>query len=82
MSHYLDNNCPACGRRLSGNTGIGHDHQPKAGDVTVCIYCAQVHEYREDLSLRPIDLSDVDADIRSTVEDVVRAVHRRLAGHS
>ena len=40
--------CPngACRELIDGASGVGHDRQPEDGDLTVCIFCAQISEFR------------------------------------
>jgi hypothetical protein len=44
--------CPSCGARLTGVTPIDGRIGPKAGDASVCFYCAAVLVFEADLSLR------------------------------
>jgi hypothetical protein len=34
--------CPCCSRVLDAFTTVGHKHQPKAGDFSVCAYCGAI----------------------------------------
>lgn len=38
-SHPLTKASPCCGRKIDAATGIGHDHRPRPGDLSICIYC-------------------------------------------
>ena len=48
-------NCPNCGHGLEQVTAIGHGQEPKAGDVTVCINCAEILRFNSDRSLDAVD---------------------------
>lgn len=44
--------CPACGHAVNAAADVGGEqHAPKPGDVSVCIYCAELLVFTED-SLR------------------------------
>jgi hypothetical protein len=47
--------CPWCGHRLDAAMAADHDKPdaaPKPGDVSVCISCAQILVFADDLTLR------------------------------
>lgn len=48
--------CPSCGKLLDGATQLRdaseHQETPKAGDATICLYCANVAVFADDLTLR------------------------------
>jgi len=54
--------CPTCHQKLDAATEVfGESEQPKAGDVSVCLYCGELLEYDESLRVRKLDLLTVDA---------------------
>lgn len=60
--------CPACGYRSIDRTtsASGDDHQPKGGDVTLCVRCGHALLFNDDLTVRPPTLDeqrDIDSDI-------------------
>jgi hypothetical protein len=73
--------CPKCGATLSGATSAdaGRAIRPKPGDVTVCMYCAQLLMFGEGLSLVALDaLPDhADAESRAAVR-LLQDTARRL----
>ena len=46
--------CPACGREVDDDTNANPADPggPKPGDISVCLYCAHLNVYTEDLGLR------------------------------
>lgn len=47
--------CPSCGKLLDGATQLVSDDgatSPTSGDVTICLYCANVAVFADDLTLR------------------------------
>jgi hypothetical protein len=45
--------CPACGNRIDGATGVSLDEQPirpKAGNFSVCLYCATLLIFEENVA--------------------------------
>lgn len=80
-------NCPWCGYVTTDSTGIGDARVPGDGDVSICIECAGVSQFR----LTPFGLTLVkpaeadvasimaDTNVRLTVE-AIRMVQRRQMG--
>ena len=50
--------CPSCHKKLDAFTGIS-GAKPSSGDVTICIYCKQVLQFNDDLTLRHADAEAV-----------------------
>lgn len=72
--------CPACGARIDGTTGIGSteaEDVPGPGDVTVCICCATVLTFGEQMELTPAVLSELPVDVREYVESVAGQLRRQ-----
>lgn len=46
------NRCPNCTHILEEATGVTTDDAPKPGDVTLCIYCAAVLVFTDDMMVR------------------------------
>lgn len=46
------NRCPHCEHILEGATGVTTQNAPKPGDVTLCIYCAAVLVFQDDMRVR------------------------------
>lgn len=44
--------CPYCGHGLDGYTGITGDATPEPGDASLCVYCAGLLVFAEDLTPR------------------------------
>jgi hypothetical protein len=42
--------CLSCGYSLDGATGID-GHSPRAGDISICLYCGHLQTYDADLKL-------------------------------
>lgn len=53
--------CPACGAPVRYATSTHGDHAPSPGDVSVCLECAAVNVFGEDLTLRPSTLAERSA---------------------
>lgn len=62
-SHHLETApvCPDCRATLDGATGVSGIRAPAPANVTVCVYCAAVLVFTEELDLR-----------RATAEELVR----------
>ena len=46
------NSCLYCNHKLDGATQVNGNHQPKPGDVSICIACGNVSIFKEDMTLR------------------------------
>ena len=51
--------CPSCGARLDAASGLDHDNAPKPGNVWICIQCAEIVIYDEQLGLRKPTLAEM-----------------------
>ena len=47
-----DAKCPVCGTPLPLASAIQGDHEPKPGDLSLCIHCAAYLEMDDDLNLK------------------------------
>lgn len=43
--------CPSCDARIDAHTAAHSTASPKPGDVSVCLYCAAILRYGDDLTL-------------------------------
>jgi len=68
--------CPDCGKVLDATSGSDHDNAPRPGDYGVCIYCAGIHQFADDLSIEAVTMDDVDPSARAGLRDAVEVVHR------
>lgn len=44
--------CPECGKQMDCATGLNTASCPSAGDFSICIGCAAILVFKEDLTLR------------------------------
>lgn len=58
-THEGGSTCPWCERYRPLSTGIGVDHAPRPGDVTVCSCCAGVAEITESGERAKVDLLEL-----------------------
>lgn len=72
--------CPACDHLVDAATSTQGEATPSPGDLSVCVYCAAVLEFADDLRLTLMTQEQVDAlepEIRAAVtsaRSVVRLV--------
>lgn len=78
--------CPACGAELDGAWATdGSGERPSPGDVTICIYCAEMLCYTAALGLRPAapdDLYRLGNEAALGLFNVLRAVSARIHSES
>lgn len=72
--------CPSCGTNLTHAAALGATERPKAGDLTVCAYCATPLEWTPDLELRALAPSELvqlrlfEPEAAALVDRAVRAI--------
>lgn len=59
-----------CGKVLDGATAVNADCTPKAGDLTVCIYCRTVLMFTAAGELEPADPAKLPPDVRAVVDEL------------
>jgi hypothetical protein len=71
---------PCCGRTLDGATcADGSQKKPKAGDVSVCMYCQAVLFFRADGTLRRLnteEMGKLSPDERDALIAVVMTIEK------
>lgn len=50
--HTQVNHCPHCGAKVDAASQIGGEDAPRAGDVSLCVYCGEWNIFNEDMSIR------------------------------
>lgn len=69
-----ESRCPNCGSELSGAASLSDNKAlPKTGDLSICMYCAELLEFRNDLTLARLSASDVAALPEETRQALLRA---------
>ena len=66
--------CESCGYTLDAATGCQGDNPPKSGDITVCLRCAELMVFNEDLTLRRANIDDLLELDEETSKDLDRIV--------
>ncbi len=67
-------NCPNCGHRFSAASSLDDaSAKPSAGDFTVCIECAQLLAFDDDLRVRKITAEEV-RHIMTTTPEIWRKI--------
>jgi hypothetical protein len=64
--------CPKCGTKFNRATSATGGHTPTAGDFTICLACAEILQFRDDLSVEPIP----DAIIEAMESEALIELHR------
>ena len=53
MVNLEEDHCPKCGCLINASTGIEDENQmPSKGDISICIECASILEFDENLKLK------------------------------
>lgn len=71
--------CPNCGYAMDAVTAAFEDVRPKPGDVTVCIKCAALLEFTDDMRYAPANtrrLALETLEQLAQVQAAVRMMHR------
>lgn len=53
--------CPHCGHAIDATTGWGHETGPAPGDISVCMYCAELVAFDENLNFRVLAYDELVA---------------------
>lgn len=70
--------CPRCGHVMDCATPMFGDARPQAGDVTVCIRCAQLCAYEPSMTLRALtdeEFIELPLDMRTQLKRATHAVN-------
>ena len=72
-------NCLACGYAMDSATVVTSKRRPKPGDVSLCVRCANVAAFRDDLQLRPLtELEKVSVLSDPLIITAVQAIRESL----
>jgi hypothetical protein len=71
--------CPWCGE-LQDPSAWGIDHDPKAGDLTMCTCCGRACVYTSLMGLRQLDRDDVANLAPEQLEQLANAAQRWRVG--
>lgn len=69
--------CPGCGYVMDAATGINGGESPVPGNLTICIKCASVSKYDEELLLVPVtseemsEICDTDPEIWNIITQAI-----------
>lgn len=66
--------CPFCFKLLDAASILGSEAAPTPGDFTVCIECANVLRYADDMSLIASSLMEVPTYLRMETAKIARLV--------
>lgn len=65
---------------MDGHAGVGHPHQPKPGDISICVYCGTLSRYSERgliiLTQAEIEQALVECPKMGAAIEAVAALHR------
>jgi hypothetical protein len=81
-SHYgiaPRRHCPDCGHPADSATGVGTDDRPKAGDFSVCIRCAHLYIFADDLTVRTPtgdEIESMPSHVRFKIEHAQAMIRR------
>jgi len=68
--------CPTCGTELSGASPVEvRDALPDPGDLSVCLYCAELLEFNMDLTLSVLSANTIAALPADTRQALLRTQH-------
>lgn len=66
-------NCPQCGYHLDAATGINGDTIPESGDISICVNCAAILEFTEDLTLQILSKEELRKLTKDVLDDITLA---------
>lgn len=66
--------CPKCSYVLDGHTALTGDKGPSVGDLTVCIGCMQILEYKPGWELAVVDPETLPIEVQEVLAKVIAAL--------
>lgn len=72
--------CPGCLFELDGVHCFGDESRPEPGDFTVCIQCAMLLRFGDDMVLVQAALADVDESVREEFAKMIATIEALSAG--
>jgi hypothetical protein len=70
--------CHQCGYVVEVATSVGHPHAPRPNDITLCLKCGAIHQFNDDMSLRPSEIPhDADDTTRQLIEKAQRWIRQQ-----
>jgi hypothetical protein len=76
MTDLPPNNCPGCDRNLNATTGDGG---PSPGDYSICLYCATVLRFNEDMTVRAVPDKEIPYSVMRMRDNLIIYRRRRKA---
>jgi len=68
--------CPACGHELDAATSVFDKVRPTPGDVTVCINCAALLQFTDDLSFKLANTHELTLTVLDQLAEIQAAVRK------
>jgi hypothetical protein len=68
--------CPECKYAIDAATAAFSHARPKPGDVTVCLNCAAILEFADDLTVQRTDTTKLPLDVLEQLAEVQAAVRK------
>ena len=75
--------CPQCSYEMTDASGVGHNERPSPGDWTVCIRCAAVLRFTEEIGVREAsgkELAELDPESALAIAQAVHAIRQMRHG--
>lgn len=72
--------CPCCGYKLSAATPVEGTHNPRPGDVSVCLNCGHMLQFTDNLSVKSVtedEFITFPLETQSVLTRVMRLIHLR-----
>lgn len=71
----IDDRCPTCNYELDAAENLDDPNLlPKCGDITVCINCAEILEYNDNMKLKKANVKNISQEQFYEVVRIVRAI--------
>lgn len=69
QTKLTESKCASCGHILDTATGVEEGTTPSVNDLTVCVYCGELHRFDEDLKLVLLTEEEIE-EIKDQAPDV------------
>lgn len=75
MNIMPNDECPKCGKHINAAATVSDENaQPSSGDVTVCIGCAGILKFDDNLKLAKLTTEEFDEMDEATKDNLLQAV--------
>jgi hypothetical protein len=70
----MERTCPGCKKRVNDHTMVDKTKTLKPGDISICVYCGFLCQFRDDMTLKVMTEEDMAPIPKERLAEIRRAV--------